>query len=234
MPGGLQVDNATKSFGAVTALRQCSFTVPHGSVCALIGRNGSGKTTVLRAAAGMLRLDAGSVTVDGSPVAFAQPGPVSYLAQSKPLHAVLRPPEVVSYARALASGRLDEQLALGWLDRYQVPLGRPVGKLSGGQRTQVALAAAVARAAPAVALDEPMSDLDPLAREQVAGDLRAAAEAGRTILVSSHAITELSDWCDYVVVIDGGHVIMQGISREISGSAGLAGVIREAMRAAQR
>ncbi|HEY1617265.1 MAG TPA: ATP-binding cassette domain-containing protein [Streptosporangiaceae bacterium] len=234
MPGGLQVENATKTFGTVSALRQCSFTVPGGSVSALIGLNGSGKTTVLRAAAGMLRLDNGSITVDGSSVVFAQPGPLSYLAQSKPLHSLLRPPEVVSYAHALASGRFDRRLALDWLARYQVPLDRTVGQLSGGQRTQVALAAAVARAAPAVALDEPMADLDPLAREQVADDLRAAAQAGRTILVSSHAITELSGWCDHVVVIDRGHVILQGASAEIAGGADLAGVIREAMRAAQR
>lgn len=233
MTTGLSAERAAKTFGSVAALRGCTAAIPAGCVCALIGLNGSGKTTLLRAAAGLLRLDGGSITAAGSPVAFARPAPVSYLAQARPLHPALRPAEIISYARALAGGRLDAGFAARWLDRYEVPAGRRAGQLSGGQRTQVALAVALAREAAVVALDEPLADLDPLAREQVAADLQEIAGRGRTVVVSSHAISELTGWCDYIVVLDTGGVVLEGYAQQIAGGGPLADVIRDALRDAR-
>jgi ABC-2 type transport system ATP-binding protein len=228
---GLEALGVVKQYGSRRALDRCEFAVPSGSVCALAGLNGSGKTTLLRAAAGELKLDSGVIRVDGEPVQFARPGPVSYLAQGKPLHMALRAGEVLDYAALLAAGHFDRPLAREWLRRYDVDPAAVTGSLSGGQRAQVALAAAVARTSPVVLLDEPMADLDPLAREQVGADLRAQAASGRVVLAASHATAELASWTDYLVVVDAGQTVLAGRVTELAPPAGLNEVIMQALRA---
>ncbi|MGH3404847.1 MAG: ATP-binding cassette domain-containing protein [Streptosporangiaceae bacterium] len=230
---GLDVARVVKRYGPRRALDGCEFAVPDGSVCALAGLNGSGKTTLLRAAAGQLPLDSGAVLVDGEVVRFARPGPVSYLAQAKPLHLALRAADVLGYAALLAGGRFDRVLGYGWLRRYDVDPAAVVGELSGGQQAQVALAAAVARKSSVVLLDEPMADLDPLAREQVAADLREQAASGRVVLVASHATAELASWIDYLVVIDAGRTVLVGRAEQLSAAASLNEVALQALRAAR-
>jgi len=172
-----------------------------------------------------LRLDAGAVRVDGEAVRFARPGRVSYLAQTKPLHHSLRAGDVVDYAALLAAGRFDRALAYGWLDRYDIDPSGLVGDLSGGERAQVALAAAVARRSSVVLLDEPMASLDPLAQQQVAADLQGQAMAGRVVVVSSHATAELEAWCDHLVVVDAGRVVLCGPVAEVAAGARLSDVV---------
>jgi ABC-2 type transport system ATP-binding protein len=226
----LHFESATKYFGATVALDGCSFSVPRGAVCALVGRNGSGKTTAMRAAVGFLALDRGVVTVEGRPVRPGAPSPVSYLAQGRPLHGALTVDDTLAYAHALAGGAFAGDLARDWVQEHDVPLDRPVRSLSGGQRTQVALAAAVARTTPVVELDEPMADLDPVARSIVSERLGALAAAGRSVLVSSHAVTELSGFCDHIVVFDHGRAVIAGPVGEVAQNRPLDEVVLEVLR----
>ncbi len=199
--------DASRSFGSRRALDACSFEVPTGCVSALVGLNGSGKTTLMRAAAGFLELNSGQIAVGGQPVRFAAPPLLGYLPQAKPLPGSLRVKDLIGYATELSGHRLDVPVARQWLEDEGLPPGQRVGDLSGGQRTQLALAVAVARGSAVLALDEPMADLDPLARERLAERLTALAAQGRTVLVSSHAVSELARWCDFLVVIDAGRAL---------------------------
>lgn len=226
-----EVVAASKVFGAHRALDGCSLRVPPGVVCALVGRNGAGKTTLLQALAGLLRLDSGQLHVNGAPVVLGEIPPVAYMAQGKPLPGSLTVHDTLGYAAELAAGRFDSKQAREWVGEYDIPLGQRVSSLSGGQRAQVAIATAMACDVDVVALDEPMADLDPLARDVVAGHLARAAGDGRTIVVSSHAVAELSSFCDYVVVLDRGQVVLDGPVDEVADGRRLDEVVLDTLRA---
>ncbi|ACZ89304.1 ABC transporter ATP-binding protein [Streptosporangium roseum] len=191
------------------ALRDCSAAVPSGRVAALVGPNGAGKTTLLHLAVGMLTPTAGEVRIFGRPVRESMER-IAFLAQSKPLYAGFRVEEMLRFGREL-NPRWDGAAARRRLADLGIPLERRVGGLSGGQRTQVALTVALAKRPDLLVLDEPLADLDPLARDDVMrGLMEAVAETGLTVLLSSHVVSELEGVCDWLVVVNGGRVQVSG------------------------
>jgi ABC-2 type transport system ATP-binding protein len=191
------------------ALRDCSLTVPAGRVVALVGPNGAGKTTLLHLAVGLLSPTVGSVEVFGGPVGRSL-SRVAFLAQDKPLYDGFTVAEMLRFGRRL-NPRWDEELATGRLAGLGIPLGRKVGKLSGGQKAQVALTVALAKRPDLLLLDEPLANLDPLARHEVMRGLMAAvAETGMTVVLSSHVVSDLENTCDWLVVLNGGRVQVSG------------------------
>jgi ABC-2 type transport system ATP-binding protein len=194
-----------KRYGGVTALRECTISVPPGAVSALVGPNGAGKTTLLRLLAGLARPTGGDARVLGHP-----PGQdpefladVGYLAQDVPLWRRLSADEHVEVGRRL-NRRWDGDGARARLRDLDVPLHRPVRTLSGGQRAQVALALALAKRPRLLLLDEPVAALDPLARRQFLAALAAAvADGDLTVIISSHLVSDLERVCDHLVLLAG-------------------------------
>ena len=198
-------------FGSRWVLRQCSFTVPAGRVVGLVGPNGAGKTTLLRVLAGLLRPTEGAVRVSGHDPAGAEGlATVAFLAQSKPLYPRFTVDDAVRFCREL-NPRFDEPFTRDRLDRLEIPAAQRIGRLSGGQRAQVALTLALAKRADVILLDEPMADLDPLGRNDVMRDLMAvAAERGLTVVLSSHVLADLEDSCDHLVMVHKGRIQLAG------------------------
>ncbi|WP_369260434.1 ABC transporter ATP-binding protein [Streptomyces sp. R35] len=193
------------------ALRDCSFRLPAGRVCAVVGPNGAGKSTLLAHAAGLLAPTEGSLTVLGTDPAAARER-VAYVAQDKPLYPQLTVADTLRLGQELNQARWDAPVAEritydgGGLD----PKAK-IRSLSGGQRTRVALALALGKRAELLLLDEPMADLDPLARHELMGVLMAeAAEHGTTVVMSSHVVAELEGSCDHLLLIGGGRVRLAG------------------------
>ncbi|MEU5087518.1 ABC transporter ATP-binding protein [Streptomyces sp. NPDC021356] len=192
------------------ALRECAFRLPAGRVCALVGPNGAGKSTLLTLAAGLLAPSEGRITVLGTDPASARPR-VGYVAQDKPLYPQLTIAETLRMGADLNPARWDAAgaeriVAVGDLD----PRSR-IRTLSGGQRTRVALALALGKRPELLLLDEPMADLDPLARHDLMGVLMGeAAQHGTTIMLSSHVVAELEDSCDHLLLVGGGRVRLAG------------------------
>ncbi|MEU8616236.1 ABC transporter ATP-binding protein [Streptomyces sp. NPDC048623] len=185
------------------ALRDCDLTVPAGRVCALVGPNGAGKSTLLTLAAGLLRPTEGTITAPPREK-------LAYVAQDKPLHPRLSVADTLRMGRELNPGRWDEAAARRVLADTLAP-DTLVRALSGGQRTRVALALALGKRPELLLLDEPMADLDPLARHQLMGLLMAdAAERGTTIVMSSHILTELEGACDHLLLLAGGRIRLAG------------------------
>ncbi|MFF2074612.1 ABC transporter ATP-binding protein [Kitasatospora sp. NPDC058162] len=206
----LRAEGVGKNYGGTWVLQDCGFALPEGSVTALVGLNGAGKSTLLRLIAGLDRSSAGGIEIAGREVVFGEPPAVSYLSQERPLYRALRVREILGYAAALNEG-FDAKLAREWLDAFGIPLARRCQDLSGGQHTQVALAVALAKRSPLVVLDEPMADLDPLAREDVSRRLREiAATTGRSFLLSSHVIGDLEPVCDRLLVLAHGRIVLDG------------------------
>jgi ABC-2 type transport system ATP-binding protein len=188
-------------------LRDCEFTVPRGRITALVGRNGAGKSTLLHLAGGLLRADAGELrvldAVPGTPEARAR---VSLLTQDKPLYPRFTVADTLRMGEKLNSS-WDRAAAEQVVREGGIPLAARVGELSPGHSTRVALALALGKRPELLLLDEPMADLDPVARGEITAALMAeVAERGTSIVLSSHVLSELEQTCDWVLVLRNGSV----------------------------
>ncbi len=212
MSAALETTGLGKRYKRAWALRDCSLRLPAGRVAGLVGPNGAGKTTLLHLAVGLLRPDEGSVCVlgeapDGNAELLAR---VGFVAQDTPLYEDFTPDELIAMGSRLNSS-WDTSLARSRLESLGIPLDRKVGKLSGGQRAQVALSLALAKRPELLLLDEPFASLDPLARREfLQGLMGAVAEAGTTVLLSSHLLADLERVCDYLVILHAGRVQVLG------------------------
>lgn len=199
--------------GGGWALRDCSFRLPAGAVCALVGPNGAGKSTLLALAAGFLRPAEGAIRVLGSTPGEAR-ARLGYVAQDKPLYPQLTVAETLWAGAELNPASWDRDTAARIAG--PLPADAKVRALSGGQRTRLALALALGKRPELLLLDEPMADLDPLARHQLMGALMAeAAEHATTIVMSSHILSELEGACDHLLLVDGGRIRLGGETDEL-------------------
>jgi len=208
----LEVSRLTKVYGPVTALHDVSFTAQPGRVTGFLGPNGAGKTSTLRILLGLNRPTSGSATIAGVPYrALERPltrvggslsSDVFHPARSGRDH--LR---VVALAAGIPLPRVDlvlEQVGLQHAAR------RPVGGYSLGMRQRLGLAGALLGDPDALVLDEPINGLDPDGIRWMRGLLRALADEGRTVLLSSHVLSEVQQTVDDVVVIRHGRIVFDG------------------------
>ena len=208
----LETDQLGKRYGRAWALRDCSLRLPAGRVAALVGPNGAGKSTLLHLAVGLLRPDAGAVRVFGrTPYDdIAVLSEVGFVAQDTPLYRDFTADELFTMGAKL-NRRFDTALAHRRLAQIGIPRDKPVGKLSGGQRAQVALALAMAKRPRLLLLDEPVASIDPLARREFLQALMGVvAETGTTVLLSSHILADLERTCDYLIVLHASQVKLVG------------------------
>ncbi|MFC5832123.1 ABC transporter ATP-binding protein [Nonomuraea insulae] len=206
MSAALEVTGLGVRYGRTWALRDCSLAVPGGRVAALVGPNGAGKTTLMHAAVGLLRPARGSVRLAGA---------AAFVAQDKPLYEGFTVAEMLGFGRRM-NARWDEAIATDRLEGLGIALGRKVGGLSGGQRAQVAVTLALACRPDLLVLDEPLANLDPLARHDVMRSIMAEV-AGRelSVLLSSHVVSDLEETCDWLVVLNGGRLQVSGDIEEL-------------------
>ncbi|MET9628384.1 ABC transporter ATP-binding protein [Lentzea sp. NPDC006480] len=207
----VHAEGVAKHFGRVRALDDCSFSLPPGSVTGLVGPNGAGKSTLLSLIAGLARPSRGSVSVHGTPVRGRMHPDVSLLTQKRPLYEQFTVREMMR-AGAAMNDRWSADRAFEVLDLLAgVDKDAQVRTLSAGARTQVAIAFALGRLPKVLLLDEPLSDLDPLARDETLRIVMTdVAERGTTVLLSSHLLTDLGDVCDHLLLLDEGRVQVSG------------------------
>jgi ABC-2 type transport system ATP-binding protein len=205
----VKAERLGKRYGSHWALRDCTLEVPAQRAVALVGPNGAGKTTLLHLLVGLLRPSEGRVRVAGH-APFDEPRQVlphvAFVAQDQPLYRDFTGAELLTLGAHL-NPRWDDRLVRERLRFLGIPLDRPVGQLSGGQRSQVALAMSLAKQAELVLLDEPLASLDPLARQEFLQTLmETMSEARMTLVLSSHIVGELERACDWLVILSTAHV----------------------------
>jgi ABC-2 type transport system ATP-binding protein len=209
----LAAHGLSKRYGSVWALRDCSLDLPAGRVVGLVGPNGAGKTTLLHLALGLLEPTAGEVRVLGyAPRDQVQEvlTHVGFVAQQRPLYKQFTVEQHLQLGAHL-NAHWDDTRARERLRRYAIPLDRKTRALSGGQQAQVALALALGKRPELLLLDEPLGDLDPLARQEFLRTLLVAATAeGTTVVFSSHVVAELERFCDYLIILQEGRVRVAG------------------------
>jgi ABC-2 type transport system ATP-binding protein len=215
------VEGLHKQFGSTVAVDGLSFTVRAGSVTGFLGPNGAGKTTTLRVLLGLVSATAGRATIDGrSYRSLAQPtrkvGAVLEGANFHPGRTARNHLNVVASAGRLDRGRIEEVLALVGLTTFA---GKRVAGYSLGMRQRLGIAAALLGDPEVLILDEPANGLDPEGIRWLRQFLRALASEGRTVLVSSHVLAEMSQTVDDVIVIGKGRLIAHAPLEELTGSA---------------
>jgi len=205
----VQTEQVSKAYAAVHALRPCTLAVGAGEVFGLLGPNGAGKTTLLRLLMGFLRPTTGQATIAGldcTTESVAVHRLTSYLPGETRLSRTLRGREVLDFFCRLRPGS-DLQRALQIAERLELDLSRTVSLMSTGMRQKTALAAVLSFNTRLVILDEPTANLDPTARAEVLKLVREAQAAGRTVIFSSHVLSEVEDVCDRVAVLRDGELV---------------------------
>ena len=194
------------------ALQELDLELPRGKIAALVGPNGAGKTTLLMLATGLLAPTTGSIEVLGTdPTRSGMPPGLNFLAQGKPLYPRFTVAEMLRAGATLNAGTWDAAYAAKLVAAADLTPDQRIGDLSAGQRARVAVAIALGRRPQLLLLDEPLAELDPLARNRVLGTLLAeATETGMTVVMSSHVLTELEDAADHLFLIRDGRLQLDG------------------------
>jgi ABC-2 type transport system ATP-binding protein len=237
----IDIQHLTKDYGPVRAVDDMTFGVESGAITAFLGPNGSGKTTTLRTLLGLVSATSGSATIDGSPyAALADPLRVvgaMLEATAHPARTARGNLRVLATEAGVPASRIAEVLRLVELDGAA---DRRTGGFSLGMRQRLGLAGALLGDPRILVLDEPANGLDPEGIRWLRDFLRELAAQGRTILLSSHVLSEVAQTVDDVVVIAGGRLVVHApLDALTSGAAGrvrvrtaAADVLSEALRAA--
>ncbi|PRY70007.1 ABC-2 type transport system ATP-binding protein [Glaciihabitans tibetensis] len=211
MTNAIEIRAVTRRFGRVKALDEVSFTVPVGSICGLLGRNGAGKTTVMSIISGQDRPTSGRVEVLGAtPFEHAATlSKISYVRDNQRYPDDYRLHHVLRIAPEFAPN-WSTDVASELVDGFQIPAKTPIKKFSRGQLSAVAIVLGLASRAPVTLFDEPYLGLDVSARALFYSVLlRDLATVPRTVLLSTHLIEESESLFDRVVIVDRGRVVVE-------------------------
>jgi len=205
----VETKNLTKHYGAFPALVECSLSIARGEIFGLLGPNGSGKSTFLRLLMGFLRPTSGEARIDGLDCyreSVEVHRRVSYLPGDVRLFRQMRGRDVLRFFAEVRGGHdLERSLALA--DRLELDLTRRVIFCSTGMRQKLALSAVLSADVRLLILDEPTANLDPTVRGRVLQLVREARRDGKTVVFSSHVLSEIESTCDRVVLLRRGHLV---------------------------
>jgi ABC-2 type transport system ATP-binding protein len=212
MSNAIEVRGLAYRAGPSFSMRDVSMTVPKGSIYGFLGPNGAGKTTTVRLLLGMMRRDAGTVTLldhavpDALPAALAR---IGYVPERPHLYPSLTVAEAMRTHAAFHHG-WDAAWAGRLMKMFELPSDRRVGRLSKGEAGKLMMLLALAQRPELLILDEPTDGLDPMVRRDVLSALLDyVSDAGATVFISSHLVHELERMCDWVGVLDHGRMIAE-------------------------
>jgi ABC-2 type transport system ATP-binding protein len=217
----IELAGLTKSYGEQAVLRGVDLTVPAGSIYALLGANGAGKTTVIRILSTLLRADAGSARVRGYDVS-TQPARVresiSLTGQFAAVDEVLTGRENIALVAELRHLPDPKAIADGLLARFDLVAagGRRVATYSGGMRRRLDIAMSLVGRSPVLFLDEPTTGLDPQARIEVWDTVRGLARQGTTVLLTTQHLQEAEQLADRIAILHEGRIIADGTLAELA------------------
>ena len=216
----LEAEGLGRRYGRRHALIDCDLSIPRGRVVGLVGPNGAGKSTLLQLACGLIAPTSGTIRVLGARPAAnaAHLAKVGFVAQDTPVYARLSVADHMRMGAQLNPG-WDAPLAQRRIAQLGLDPEQKAGRLSGGQRAQLALTLAVARRPELLILDEPAAALDPLARRGFLENLMEfVADIGTTAVLSSHALADVELVCDYLIVLANSRVQVAGGVAELLAS----------------
>jgi pyoluteorin transport system ATP-binding protein len=221
----VEVQDLVRRFGSFTAVDHVNFSVDRGEIFGLLGPNGAGKTTTFRMLCGLLAATQGKLRIAGRDLGSARASArerLGYVAQKFSLYGILSVAENLDFfasAYGLRGARRRRRVAWA-LEQFDLTQfsSVPAGILPGGYKQRLAMAAALLHEPEILFLDEPTSGADPFARREFWQRITALAEAGVTVVVTTHFMEE-AEYCDHVVILDQGRVLARGSSADIRAHA---------------
>ena len=219
-PAALEIRDLSRRYGTVPALEGLTITLDAGRIVALFGENGSGKTTLLKIAAGLLAEYTGEVRIHGERPGPASKTMVSFLPDESFL------PDTISAADAVAIftdffADFDAARAAALIGDLGVDVGRKLKTLSKGQREKVQLALAMSRRARVYLLDEPISGVDPAARETILNTILTQYDPEALVVISTHLIADIEPVADAAVFLKSGRVLLTGDADDLRAAHGM-------------
>jgi ABC-2 type transport system ATP-binding protein len=206
----ITIQQLHKRYGKTTVLQDMDLEVPTGKISALLGPNGTGKTTTIKCAMNLITPDTGKIEICGvspeklSPTHWQR---IGYVSENQRLPDWLSVGALLDYLRPLYGKHWDRSFEKKLLVDFELPLNRPLRSLSRGQRMKAALLSSLSYRPQLVVLDEPFAGLDPLVREEfLEGLLELTETEGWTVWISSHDMEEVERFADHVAIMDGGKI----------------------------
>jgi ABC-2 type transport system ATP-binding protein len=209
----IELSGLTKRFGRTLAVDSLSLRIPHGSTFGLLGPNGAGKSTTIKMLMGMLSISAGQarvlgVDVQADPVQIKQR--VGYVPEAHNIFRWMRIREVIGFCKSCFP-TWNDQTCNEILDLFALDPEKKVKQLSKGMLTKLSLLLAVSHEPELLVLDEPLSGLDPIAREEfLDGVLQTICDRGQTVLISSHMLDDVRRLADTIGILNNGRLVVQG------------------------
>ena len=214
----IQVENLTKSFGQLKALDDVNLEVKRGEIHGFIGPNGAGKSTTIRVLLGMLKADAGNITIFGKDAwqeAVAIHERIAYVPGDANLWPNLTGGQVIDLFLNMRNSAIDNKRRDELIKYFELDPTKKCRTYSKGNLQKVLIISALASDADVYILDEPTSGLDPLMERKFQDYLLALKAQGKTILLSSHILSEVEKLCDHVSIIRKGKIIEEGTLEEL-------------------
>ena len=218
----IDIRGLTKRFGRTTAVDGFKISVPHGATLGLLGPNGAGKSTTLKMMMGISRPTTGKIHVLGMDIARSAPivkQRVGYVPESHHIYPWMSVGGAIRFSRAMYS-EWNVELAAELLDVFQLPSQRRVRALSKGMLAKLSLLIALSHEPELLVLDEPLSGLDPIARDEfIDGVMREICSNERTVIFSTHQLDEVSRLADSVAIMNAGQILVHCPIEQLLGSA---------------
>ena len=216
----LMVRSLVKSYGDLRALDGISLDIPKGKIIGLLGPNGSGKTTLLKLVAGLLRQNEGEILVSGKPVGKRSRALVAYLPERNSIPEHFRVGEALSYFADFFED-FDVARAERMLSSLGIRREYFIKNLSKGMKEKVQLVMVMARRAELYLLDEPISGVDPAAREFILDTILSNAAPDSSILISTHLITDIERILDGFILVKNGKIFAEGTPKGLYDQTGM-------------
>ena len=216
----LKCENLVKKYMNTTAVADISTNIEPGKIYALLGPNGSGKTTFMKIVACLIKPTAGNITFEDKPVGIYSKAHIAYMPTENFFYSYMTCKDAGHYYRDFFND-FDEEKYHQLLKEMDLDLNQKISKMSSGMVAKAKLAITLARNSRIIMLDEPLNGIDIIAREKVINTVIANATQDNAIIMSSHLVDELEKVIDYAIFIRKGEVVMQGEAEELRTSRGM-------------
>lgn len=215
----LKVENITKYYNKTKAVDNLSFTVEKGEIFGLLGENGAGKTTTFRIILGLVNASSGNVTLDGKKIDYSLTDKIGYVTEERSLLTKMTVKDQILLYGVLKGMSEDNILKemRKWLKKFQISdyENRKIKELSKGNQQKIQFIAAVINKPKLLILDEPFSGLDPINVEMLKKAIIELQETGCSIIFSSHQMEQIEDFCEKLVILSHGKVVVAGYLKDI-------------------
>ena len=215
----LSIQGMSKSFGRNKVLNHINLNVKPGSIMGLMGENGAGKTTTFRIILGLINASSGNVTLDGKKIDYSLTDKIGYVTEERSLLTKMTVKDQILLYGVLKGMSEDNILKemRKWLKKFQISdyENRKIKELSKGNQQKIQFIAAVINKPKLLILDEPFSGLDPINVEMLKKAIIELQETGCSIIFSSHQMEQIEDFCEKLVILSHGKVVVAGYLKDI-------------------